>query len=247
VQQLDLRCETKTLDNVFVTVSVSVHYCVVREQIYDAHYKLSNPKEQIRSYVYNVVRSTVPRIKIDAIFEEKDTIANAVKDELEKIMASYGYRIQNALITDIEPDSSVKTAMNQINAAQRMRIASADKAKAEKVIVVKAAEADAESKYLSGCGIARQRRAIVEGLRESVLAFSDSIPGATPKDVMDLVLVTQYFDTLKDIGSKSGSSTIFIPHSPSSVSDIASEVRNGFIQASASSASSSSSSSRARP
>jgi len=216
IQESDVRCETKTLDNVFVTVCVSIQFSVIREHAYEAYYKLSNPRQQINAYVSGVVRSTVPRIKLDNVFETKDHIADAVKEELSKTMSAFGYAIVSALVVDIVPDPRVKAAMNEINAAQRMRVAATDKAEAEKIITVKAAEAEAESKFLAGCGIARQRKAIVDGLRESVVAFSGSVPGATAKDVMDLVLVTQYFDTLKEIGSHGKSNTVFIPHSPSS-------------------------------
>jgi len=177
-----------------------------------------------------VVRSTVPRIKIDNVFETKDEIAHAVRDELEKVRGTFGYAIVQALVTDIEPDARVKASMNEINAAQRLRVAAADQAEAQKIVAVKAAEADAESKYLSGLGIARQRKAIVDGLRDSVTSFSDVVSGISPKDVMDLLLVNQYFDTLKEIGAHSKSTTIFIPHSPGNVSDVAQQVRDGFIQ-----------------
>lgn len=145
-------------------------------------------------------------------------------------MAEYGYQIVQALITDIVPDSKVKAAMNEINAAERLRIAATDKAEAEKIMIVKAAEADAESKYLAGVGVSRQRRAIVEGLKESILGFSEEVSGTTPKDVMDLVIITQYFDTLRDIGAHSHSSTVFIPHSPAGVESVAEQIRNGFMQ-----------------
>jgi len=197
---------------VFITVCVSIQFHVIREHAYEAYYKLSNPSQQITSYVSGVVRSTVPRIKLDNVFETKDHIADAVKEELSKTMKAFGYAIVSALVVDIIPDPRVKAAMNEINAAQRMRVAATDKAEAEKIISVKAAEGDAEARFLAGCGIARQRKAIVDGLRESVVAFSDSVPGATAKDVMDLVLITQYFDTLKEIGSHGKSSTVFIPH-----------------------------------
>jgi len=172
----------------------------------------------------------VPRIKLDQVFETKDEIAHAVRDELEKVMTTFGYAIVQALVIDIEPDARVKASMNEINAAQRLRVAAADQAEAQKIVAVKAAEADAESKYLSGLGIARQRKAIVDGLRDSVLAFSEVVGGTTPKDVMDLLLINQYFDTLKEIGAHSKTSTIFIPHSPGGVSDVAQQVRDGFIQ-----------------
>jgi len=230
IQELDVKCETKTHDNVFVTISVSVQYHVIVDSVYDAFYKLTNPRQQITAYVGNVVRSTVPRIKLDQVFETKDEIAHAVRDELEKVMSTFGYSIVQALVTDIDPDHRVKASMNEINAAQRLRVAAADQAEAQKIVAVKAAEADAESKYLAGMGIARQRKAIVDGLRDSVTSFSEAVHGISPKDVMDLLLVNQYFDTMKEIGAHSKATTIFIPHSPGAVSDVASQVRDGFIQ-----------------
>jgi len=240
IQELDIRCETKTHDNVFVIVAVSVQYHVIQASVYDAYYKLSNPRQQITSYVCNVVRSTVPKIKLDHVFETKDEIAHAVRDELEKIVGSFGYSIVQALVTDIEPDARVKASMNEINAAQRMREAAANQAEASKIVAVKQAEADCEAKYLSGLGIARQRKAIVDGLRDSVLAFSEVVGGTTPKDVMDLLLINQYFDTLKEIGAHNRASTIFIPHSPSAVADVCQQVRDGFLQGAATSSSMSS-------
>merc|ERR1712137_844866 len=233
VQQISVDIETKTKDNVFVTLTVAVQYQVIPEAVYDAFYRLSNPKEQITAYVFDVVRSSVPGLEVDEVFEQKDDIAVAVKEQLSKEMTDFGFNILQTLLTDIRPDRKVREAMNDINAAQRARIAAADRAEAEKILGVKAAEADAESKYLAGTGIARQRKAIVEGLQESVTLFADSVHGASPKDVMDLVLVTQYFDTLKELGSGSQSSTIFVPHSPSAVSSIAEQVRDGFMQSSA--------------
>jgi len=230
IQELDVKCETKTQDNVFVTVYVSVQYHVITESVYDAFYKLTNPRQQITAYIGNVVRSTVPRIKLDHVFESKDEIDHAVKDELEKVMTTFGYSIVQALVTDIDPDPRVKASMNEINAAQRNRMAAADQAEAQKILTVKAAEAEAESKYLAGLGIARQRKAIVDGLKDSVVAFSETVSGTTPKDVMDLLLINQYFDTLKEIGAHGKATTIFIPHSPAGVADVASQVRDGFIQ-----------------
>jgi len=231
VQQLDVSCETKTNDNVFVNIVVSVQYQVLQENIYEAYYKLTNPRAQITSYVFDVVRAEVPKLELDRVFDTKDEIARAVKAELQKVMSEFGFEILQALITDIDPAPKVKAAMNEINAAQRLRVAAEDKAEAEKILVVKAAQADSESKYLSGVGISRQRQAIVEGLRESVLEFAEAVEGATPKDVMDLILVTQYFDTLKEIGASSKTTSIFIPHSPGAISSVANEVRNGFLQA----------------
>ncbi|CAD6244981.1 unnamed protein product [Miscanthus lutarioriparius] len=232
VQQLDVRCETKTKDNVFVNVVASVQYRALAEKASDAFYRLSNTREQIQSYVFDVIRASVPKMNLDDAFEQKNEIAKAVEDELEKAMSMYGYEIVQTLIVDIEPDVHVKRAMNEINAAARLRLAATEKAEAEKILQIKRAEGDAESKYLAGLGIARQRQAIVDGLRESVLAFSENVPGTSSKDVMDMVLVTQYFDTMKEIGASSKSSSVFIPHGPGAVRDIAAQIRDGQLQAS---------------
>jgi regulator of protease activity HflC (stomatin/prohibitin superfamily) len=231
VQQLNIRCETKTKDNVFVNVVASVQYRALADKASDAFYRLSNTREQIQSYVFDVIRASVPKMNLDAVFEQKDEIAKGVEEELEKAMSMYGYEIVQTLIVDIEPDEHVKRAMNEINAAARLRLATNEKAEAEKILQIKRAEGEAESKYLSGVGIARQRQAIVDGLRDSVLAFSENVPGTSAKDVMDMVLVTQYFDTMKEIGASSKSSSVFIPHGPGAVQDIAAQIRDGQLQA----------------
>ncbi len=231
VQQLDVEVETKTQDNVFVRVIVSVQFFVLEEKVYDAFYKLDDPVNQIKAFVFDVVRARVPKIKLDDVFEKKDEIASAVKAELSQVMDDFGYGIVKTLVTDIDPDAKVKQAMNEINAAQRMRVAASEKGEAEKIIQVKAAEADAESKALSGKGIADQRRAIVEGLRESVDEFQRSIEGTSASDVMHLILMTQYFDTLKDMGHASKTNTILIPHSPGALADLAAQLRTSMITA----------------
>ncbi|CAL5074647.1 unnamed protein product [Urochloa decumbens] len=218
-------------DNVFVTVVASVQYRALADKASDAFYKLSNTREQIQSYVFDVIRATVPKLDLDDAFEQKNDIAKAVEEELEKAMSAYGYEIVQTLIVDIEPDDRVKRAMNEINAAARMRVAASEKAEAEKILQIKKAEGEAESKYLAGVGIARQRQAIVDGLRDSVLAFSENVPGTTAKDIMDMVLVTQYFDTMKEIGASSKSSSVFIPHGPGAVKDVAAQIRDGLLQA----------------
>ena len=233
VQQLDVDVETKTQDNVFVRVIVSVQYFVLKDKVYDAFYKLDDPVNQIKAFVFDVVRARVPKIKLDDVFEKKDEIAGAVKSELSQVMDDFGYGIVKTLVTDIDPDAKVKTAMNEINAAQRLRVAATEKGEAEKIIQVKAAEADAEAKALSGKGIADQRRAIVEGLRESVGEFQRTIEGTTASDVMNLILMTQYFDTLKDLGNASKTNTILIPHSPGAVGDLATQLRDSVITANA--------------
>ncbi|KAL5725025.1 Hypersensitive-induced response protein-like protein 1 [Ranunculus cassubicifolius] len=233
VQQLDVKCETKTKDNVFVNVVASIQYRALADKANDAFYKLSNTKGQIQAYVFDVIRAFVPKLNLDESFEQKNEIAKAVEEELEKAMSAYGYEIVQTLIVDIEPDARVKQAMNEINAAARMRVAANEKAEAEKIIQIKRAEGEAEAKYLSGLGIARQRKAIVDGLRDSVLGFSGNVPGTTAKDVMDMVLVTQYFDTMKDIGASSKSSAVFIPHGPGAVRDVATQIRDGLLQGNA--------------
>ncbi|PWA34541.1 hypersensitive-induced response protein 1 [Artemisia annua] len=224
LQQLQVKCETKTKDNVFVNVVASVQYCALADKASDAFYKLSNTKSQIQAYVFDVIRATVPKLNLDAAFEQKNEIAKAVEEELEKAMSAYSFKIVQTLIVDIEPDVHVKKAMNEINAAARLRLAATEKAEADKILLIKRAEGEAESKYLSGLGIARQRQAIVDGLRDSVLGFSVNVPGTTAKDVMDMVLVTQYFDTMKEIGAASKSSAVFIPHGPGAVRDVATQI-----------------------
>jgi regulator of protease activity HflC (stomatin/prohibitin superfamily) len=231
VQQLDVGIETKTEDNVFVKMIVAVQYFVLPDRVYDAFYKLDDAQRQIRSYVFDVVRAQVPKIKLDDVFEKKDDIAEAVKVELSHVMEGFGYGILKALVTDIEPDPRVKEAMNEINAAQRMRVAAHEKGEAERILKVKLAEGDAQSKALQGKGIADQRQAIVAGLRDSVDEFQRSVPGTTAKDVMNLVLMTQYFDMLKEIGASSRSNAILIPHSPGNLATLTDQIRNAMIEA----------------
>ncbi|KAK6129503.1 hypothetical protein DH2020_036736 [Rehmannia glutinosa] len=208
VQQIDVRCETKTKDNVFVTVVASIQYRAVAENAADAFYKLSNTRAQIQAYVFDVIRASVPRLELDSVFEQKNEIAKAVEEELEKAMSAYGFEIVQTLIVDIEPDVHVKRAMNEINAAK---------------------EKPSPNTYRGS--VLQERQAIVDGLRDSVLAFSENVPGTTAKDVMDMVLVTQYFDTMKEIGASSKSSAVFVPHGPGAVKDIASQIREGLLQA----------------
>ena len=221
VQQLDVNCETKTKDNVFVNVVIAVQFQVIPEQAYNAHYKLTSPAAQITSYVFDVVRSTIPRMTLDETFAAKDDVAKAVKGQLSDVMHQYGYEIKQTLVIDLSPDKKVQDAMNEINAQKRLRFAMEEKAEGQKILLVKAAEADAESKYLSGVGVARQRQAIVGGLKESIVQFSGNIKGTQPKDVMDLLLLTQYFDMLRDVGANGSSGkTLFLGHSPSTVNEL---------------------------
>ena len=231
IQQLDIEIETKTKDNVFIRCIVSVQYTILPDKVVDAVYKLQNPREQITAYVFDTVRARVPSIILDDVFQKKDDIALAVKQELDAVMDDFGYNIVKTLVTDIDPDAKVKTSMNEINAAQRLREAAIQQAEAEKIRVVKAAEGEAESKALQGKGIADQRKAIIDGLRVSVENFNSSIEGTKAQDVMNLVLMTQYFDTLKDIGLSGKSNTILIPHSPAGMGDISEQMRNAIITA----------------
>lgn len=231
VQQLDVKIETKTEDNVFVQLVVAVQYFVLPEKVYEAYYRLDDATRQIRSFVFDVVRAQVPKIKLDDVFAKKDEIADIVKAELASVMDGFGYGILKALVTDIEPDARVKESMNEINAAQRMRVAATERGEADRILKVKHAEGDAQSKALQGQGIADQRRAIVAGLRESVGEFQRSVPGTTARDVMNLVLMTQYFDMLKEIGASSRSNAILIPHSPGNLTSLTEQIRSAMIEA----------------
>ncbi|KAH7664703.1 Stomatin/HflK/HflC family protein [Dioscorea alata] len=234
VASLDVKIETKTKDNVFVQLVCSILYRVIKANADDAFYELQNPREQIQAYVFDVVRAHVPRMTLDELFEQKNDVGQAVLEELEKVMGAYGYNIEQILMVDIIPDQSVRRAMNEINAAQRLQLASVYKGEAEKVLMVKRAEAEAEAKFLGGVGVARQRQAITEGLRENIVNFSDRVTGTSAKEVMDLIMVTQYFDTIKDLGNSSKNTTVFIPHGPGHVKDIGDQIRNGIMEASCS-------------
>lgn len=225
VQQLNVSCETKTKDNVFVTLVVSIQYQVVPDSLYDAFYRLSDPHKQIRSYVYDVVRATVPKITLDDVFLTKEEIAVSVKSELCKVMSAFGYEFLQALVTDIDPAVKVKDAMNEINAAKRLRESAYERAEADKLTRVKAAEAEAEARYLQGHGISRQRQAILNGLRDSVADFSSDLDGVSNKEIMELLLVTQYFDMVKDVGQMAKGSTLFMTHSPAAINQVAAQLR----------------------
>ncbi len=229
VNQITLTMETKTKDNVFVTIPISVQNRVRPERVYDAFYKLSDPVAQIKSYVEQVILGHVPGMTLDEVFASQSSIAAAVKQELDSDMAAFGYEIVNVLVTDIIPDAKVKSAMNDINAAQREQVAATARGEADKILVVKKAEAEAESKALQGQGIANQRKAIVEGLQNSIEQFQKAVEGATPKDVMQLVLVTQYFDTLKSIGENDKTNTLFLAHSPSAVKEVSDQILESML------------------
>jgi regulator of protease activity HflC (stomatin/prohibitin superfamily) len=227
VKQAQFQVETKTRDNVFVQIPVSVQYQILPDKIYDAFYKLSSPQKQIESFVFNSILGHVPKLSLDETFEQQSGISVAVKTELDSIMSGFGFNILTALVTDIVPDAKVKDAMNDINAAQRAQVAAQARGEADKILKVKQAEAEAESKALQGKGIAAERQAIIEGLRASIENFRESVPGATPEDVMALVLLTQYFDTLKDIGTRAGNNTIFLPNNPGAANDFMTQILGG--------------------
>ena len=233
VNQISLTMETKTKDNVFVTIPIAVQNRVRPEKVYDAYYKLSDPVAQIKSYVEQVILGHVPSMTLDEVFASQSSIAAAVKQELDADMSTFGYEIVNVLVTDIVPDQKVKSAMNDINAAQREQVAANARGEAEKILVVKKAEAEAESKALQGQGIANQRRAIIEGLQVSVEQFQKAVEGATSKEVMQLVLVTQYFDTLKSIGESDKTNTLFLSHSPAAVNEVSDQILKSMLVANA--------------
>ncbi|MDR1414019.1 MAG: SPFH domain-containing protein [Puniceicoccales bacterium] len=229
IHQLSVEVETKTQDNVFVTLAVAVQYQVLKRKVFEAYYTLQDHQSQIKSFVFDLVRAQVPLLILDDVFSKKDDIANAIKANLRETMADFGYEIVEALITDINPDANVKAAMNEINTAQRLRAAATERGESEKIIRVKQAEAEAESNILHGKGIAGQRAAIIEGLGHSVEEFVKQIPDATSSTVMEMVMLIQYIDTLKEIGGRAGSNVVFIPHSPGNLSDIGAQIRESLF------------------
>lgn len=231
IQQLDVDIETKTMDNVFVDMKVSVQYVIQPLKIWDAFYKLEDPIQQISSYVFDDVRAEVPKLDLDDVFSRKEDIAIAVKRNLSEAMDTYGFEIVKTLVTDINPDSHVKDSMNRINAAKRDKEAAREEAEGEKITIVKRAEADAESKRLQGEGIAQQRLEIIRGFKESVEDFQKSLNSIDAQEIMQFVLMTQYFDTLNSIGSNSNSNTLMIPHSPAAMNDFFQQIVSGTVLA----------------
>ena len=218
IQQLDVIVETKTLDDVFTRLKISVQYKVVKDKVYEAFYKLDYPHEQITSYVFDVVRAEVPKMKLDDVFVKKDDIAIAVKKELNQAMMDYGYDIVKTLVTDIDPDAQVKEAMNRINASEREKIAAQFEGDAARILIVEKAKAEAESKRLQGQGIADQRREIARGLEESVEVLNKV--GINSQEASALIVVTQHYDTLQSIGEETNSNLILLPNSPQAGSDM---------------------------
>jgi regulator of protease activity HflC (stomatin/prohibitin superfamily) len=218
IQQLDVIVETKTMDDVFVKLKVSVQYVVIKEKVYEAFYKLEYPHDQITSYVFDVVRAEVPKMKLDDVFVKKDDIAIAVKRELQEAMLDYGYDIIKTLVTDIDPDAQVKAAMNRINASEREKVAAQYEGDAARILIVEKAKAEAESKRLQGQGIADQRREIARGLEESVEVLNRV--GINSQEASALIVVTQHYDTLQSIGEATQSNLILLPNSPQAGSDM---------------------------
>ncbi|WP_445748212.1 SPFH domain-containing protein [Polaribacter sp.] len=212
IQQLDVIIETKTLDDVFVKLKVSVQFKVIKDKVYDAFYKLDYPHDQITSYVFDVVRAEVPKMRLDDVFVKKDDIAIAVKSELNDAMMEYGYDIIKTLVTDIDPDAQVKAAMNRINAADREKTAAQYEGDAQRILIVERAKAEAESKRLQGQGIADQRREIARGLEESVEVLNRV--GINSQEASALIVVTQHYDTLQSLGEQTNSNLILLPNSP---------------------------------
>lgn len=226
IQQLDVIIETKTLDDVFVKLKVSVQYKVIREKVYDAFYKLDYPHDQITSFVFDVVRAEVPKMKLDDVFVKKDDIAIAVKRELQEYMTEYGYDIIKTLVTDIDPDAQVKAAMNRINAADREKTAAQFEGDAQRILIVERAKAEAESKRLQGQGIADQRREIARGLEESVEVLNKV--GINSQEASALIVVTQHYDTLQSIGQETNSNLILLPNSPQAGSQMLNDMVASF-------------------
>lgn len=218
IQQLDVIVETKTLDDVFVKLKVSVQYVIIRDKVYEAFYKLEYPHDQITSYVFDVVRAEVPKMKLDDVFVKKDDIAIAVKAELQDAMLDYGFDIIKTLVTDIDPDAQVKAAMNRINASEREKVAAQYEGDAARILIVEKAKAEAESKRLQGQGIADQRREIARGLEESVEVLNRV--GINSQEASALIVVTQHYDTLQSIGEETNSNLILLPNSPQAGSDM---------------------------
>ena len=218
IQQLDVVVETKTKDDVFVRLKVSVQFKVIKEKVYDAFYKLDNPGDQITSFIFDVVRAEVPKLILDDVFLKKDDIAVAVKSELQEAMTEYGYQIIKTLVTDIDPDAQVKEAMNRINASEREKVAAQFEGEAQKILIVEKAKAEAESKRLQGQGIADQRREIARGLEDSVKVLNGV--DINSQEASALIVVTQHYDTLQSVGAESNSNLILLPNSPQAGSEM---------------------------
>jgi len=229
IQQLDVIVETKTKDDVFVQLKISVQFQILREKVYDAFYKLQNPEEQITAFIFDTVRAEVPKMILDDVFVKKDDIAQAIQRELKEAMLNYGYDIVKALVTDIDPDSQVKEAMNRINASEREKVAAQFEGDAQRILIVERAKAEAESKRLQGMGIADQRREIARGLEESVGTLNKA--GINSQEASALIVITQHYDTLQSIGSSTNSNLILLPNNPTAASSMLNDMVTGLVAA----------------
>jgi len=229
IQQLDVIVETKTSDDVFVHIKISIQFQILSEKVYDAFYKLQNPHEQLTSYIFDLVRAEVPKMILDDVFEKKDDIAQAIQRDLKEAMLRYGYDIVKALVTDIDPDSSVKEAMNRINAAEREKIAAQHEGDAQRILIVERAKAEAQSKRLQGQGIADQRREIARGLEESVDTLNKA--GINPQEASALIVITQHYDTLQSIGADTNSNLILLPNNPNAASNMLNDMTASLLAA----------------
>ena len=229
VQQLDVIVETKTQDDVFVHLKISVQFLIRPDHVYDAFYKLQNPDEQITAFIFDVVRAEVPKMILDDVFEKKEEIALAIQRDLKEAMLDYGYDIIKALVTDIDPDENVKIAMNRINAADREKIAAQHEGDAQRILIVERAKAEAESKRLQGKGIADQRREIARGLEESVDVLNNA--GINSQEASALIVITQHYDTLQSIGSDTKSNLILLPNNPNAASSMLNDMVTSLVAA----------------
>ncbi len=229
IQQLDVMVETKTKDNVFVQIKISVQFQILKEKVYDAFYKLQDPHGQITAYIFDLVRAEVPKMILDDVFVKKDDIAIAIQRELKEAMLNYGYNIVKALVTDIDPDSQVKNAMNRINAAEREKVAAQFEGDAQRILIVERAKAEAQSKKLQGQGIADQRREIARGLEESMETLNRA--GINSQEASSLIVITQHYDTLQSIGADSNSNLILLPNSPTAASDMLTSLTTSMVAA----------------
>ena len=229
IQQLDVIVETKTKDDVFVHLKISVQFQILREKVYDAFYKLQNPEEQITAFIFDTVRAEVPKMIIDDVFVKKDDIAHAIQRELKDAMLNYGYDIVKALVTDIDPDAQVKEAMNRINAAEREKVAAQFEGDAQRILIVERAKAEAESKRLQGRGIADQRREIARGLEESVDVLNRA--GINSQEASALIVITQHYDTLQSIGADTNSNLILLPNNPNAASNMLNDMVTSLVAA----------------
>jgi len=227
IQQLDVTIETKTKDNVFLTIMISVQFRVMASAANDAFYKLDNPKDQIRAYVFDVVRAEVPKMELDEVFQNKDSIAVAVKSELSDPMGEFGYIIVKSLVTDLDPDQKVKDSMNEINAAKRFRFASEQKAEGERIVRIKNAEAEAKSTELRGQGLAEQRKAIAMGIKDSLEHIQKAAPDLSAKELLNILMMSQYIESLRDIGKESN--TLMVHSNPGALTNLEEQFRNALL------------------